>query len=96
MKITRREVEHVARLARLGLSEEEIERMRAQLDAILNYVDKLNELETREVPPTSHAIPMTNVFREDAVRPCLSQEEALANAPDRAEAFFRVPRILEE
>ncbi|HEY4719290.1 MAG TPA: Asp-tRNA(Asn)/Glu-tRNA(Gln) amidotransferase subunit GatC [Candidatus Methylomirabilis sp.] len=96
MKITRREVEHVARLARLGLSEEEIERMRAQLDAILNYVDKLNELETRDVPPTSHAIPMTNVFREDAVRPCLSQEEALANAPDRAEAFFRVPRILEE
>ncbi|MDZ4340605.1 MAG: Asp-tRNA(Asn)/Glu-tRNA(Gln) amidotransferase subunit GatC [candidate division NC10 bacterium] len=96
MKITRREVEHVARLARLGLSEEEIERMRAQLDAILNYVEKLNELETREVPPTSHAIPMTNVFREDAVRPCLSQEEALANAPDRAEAFFRVPRILEE
>ena len=96
MKITRREVEHVARLARLGLSEEEIERMRAQLDAILNYVDKLNELGTRDVPPTSHAIPMTNVFREDAVRPCLSQEEALANAPDRAEAFFRVPRILEE
>ena len=96
MKITRREVEHVARLARLGLSEEEIERMRAQLDAILNYVEKLNELETRDVPPTSHAIPMTNVFREDAVRPCLSQEEALANAPDRAEAFFRVPRILEE
>jgi aspartyl-tRNA(Asn)/glutamyl-tRNA(Gln) amidotransferase subunit C len=96
MKITRREVEHVARLARLGLSEEEIERMRAQLDAILNYVDKLNELETRDVPPTSHAIPMTNVFREDAVRPCLSQEEALANAPDRQEGFFRVPRILEE
>jgi aspartyl-tRNA(Asn)/glutamyl-tRNA(Gln) amidotransferase subunit C len=96
MKITRREVEHVARLARLGLSEEEIDRMRAQLDAILNYVDKLNELETRDVPPTSHAIPMTNVFREDAVRPCLSQEEALANAPDRQEGFFRVPRILEE
>ena len=70
--------------------------MRAQLDAILNYVDKLNELETRDVPPTSHAIPMTNVFREDAVRPCLSQEEALANAPDRQEGFFRVPRILEE
>jgi aspartyl-tRNA(Asn)/glutamyl-tRNA(Gln) amidotransferase subunit C len=96
VKITRQEVEHVARLARLGLSGEEIERMRAQLDAILSYVDKLNELETRDVPPTSHVLPVTNILREDAIRPSLSQEEALANAPDRQETFFRVPRILEE
>jgi aspartyl-tRNA(Asn)/glutamyl-tRNA(Gln) amidotransferase subunit C len=96
MKITRREVEHVARLARLGLSDEEKERMRAQLDAILTYVEKLNQLDTGEVKPTSHVIPMTNVFREDIVRPSLSQEQALANAPDRQDAFFRVPRILEE
>ncbi|MFQ5803885.1 MAG: Asp-tRNA(Asn)/Glu-tRNA(Gln) amidotransferase subunit GatC [Candidatus Methylomirabilales bacterium] len=96
MKITYEEVEHVARLARLALSEEERERMRAQLDAILTYIDKLNHLDTSQVEPTSHVIPMTNVFREDKVRPSLSQEQALANAPDRQEALFRVPRILEE
>ncbi len=96
MKITREQVEHVARLARLGLSDEEREMMRAQLDAILTYIDKLNQLDTDEVDPTSHVIPMTNVFREDAVSSCLSQEEALTNAPDREGALFRVPRILEE
>lgn len=96
MKITREEVEHVARLARLALSEEEREKMRAQLDAILTYIDKLNELDTSQAEPTSHVIPMNNVFRDDVVRPSLSQEEALVNAPDRHDAFFRVPRILEE
>ncbi len=96
MKISYDEVEHVGRLARLALSEEERERMRAQLDAILTYIDKLNELDTSQVEPTSHVIPMTNVFREDKVRPSLSQDQALANAPDRQEALFRVPRILEE
>jgi aspartyl-tRNA(Asn)/glutamyl-tRNA(Gln) amidotransferase subunit C len=96
VKISYEEVEHVARLARVALSEEERERMRAQLDAILTYIDKLNELDTSQVEPTSHVIPMTNVFREDKVRPSLSQEQALANAPDRQEALFRVPRILEE
>ncbi|MFQ5847218.1 MAG: Asp-tRNA(Asn)/Glu-tRNA(Gln) amidotransferase subunit GatC [Candidatus Methylomirabilales bacterium] len=96
MKITREEVDHVARLARLGLSDEESERMRAQLDAILSYIDKLNELDTGNVTPTSHVIPMTNVFRQDVVCPSLSQAQALANAPDSQEAFFRVPRILEE
>ena len=96
MKITREEVEHVARLARLALSEEEREKMRAQLDAILTYVDKLNQLDTSQAEPTSHVIPMTNIFREDKAGPSLSQEEALANAPDRQGALFRVPRILEE
>lgn len=96
MKITREQVEHVARLARLGLSDEEREMMRAQLDAILTYIDKLNELDTSKVNPTSHVIPMTNVFREDAVTSCLSQDEALANAPEREGVLFRVPRILEE
>ncbi len=96
MKISYDEVEHVGRLARLALSEEERERMRAQLDAILTYIDKLNELDTSQVEPTSHVIPMTNVFREDKVSPSLSQDQALANAPDRQEALFRVPRILEE
>ncbi|MFQ5882657.1 MAG: Asp-tRNA(Asn)/Glu-tRNA(Gln) amidotransferase subunit GatC [Candidatus Methylomirabilales bacterium] len=96
MKITREEVEHVARLARLGLSEEERQRMRSQLDSILAYIDKLNQLDTSQVEPTSHVIPMTDVYRGDAVCPSLPQEEALTNAPDRQEAFFRVPRILEE
>jgi aspartyl-tRNA(Asn)/glutamyl-tRNA(Gln) amidotransferase subunit C len=95
-KITRREVEHVARLARLALSEEEKELMTRQLDRILGYVDKLNELDTTQIEPTSHVIPMENVMREDAVRPSLSQDDALANAPDREPPFFRVPRIIED
>ncbi len=94
-KITRAEVEHVARLARLELTEDEKERMTAQLDAILGYVDKLNALDTSQVEPTTTVIPMVSVMRDDVVRPSLDREEALANAPDRADAFFRVPRIIE-
>jgi aspartyl-tRNA(Asn)/glutamyl-tRNA(Gln) amidotransferase subunit C len=96
MKITLQEVEHVARLARLALSDGEKEQMRSQLDRILGYIEKLNQLDTTTVEPTSHVIPMTNVFREDAVAPSLSRDEALANAPDRLEGFFRVPRIIEQ
>ena len=95
MKITMQEVEHVARLARLELNEREKETMRAQLDSILSYIDKLNELDTSGVEPTSHVLPMTNVFREDEVQSSLAQEDALANAPDRHDLFFRVPKILE-
>ncbi|MFQ5521405.1 MAG: Asp-tRNA(Asn)/Glu-tRNA(Gln) amidotransferase subunit GatC [Candidatus Methylomirabilia bacterium] len=95
-KITIAEVEHVARLARLDLSPEEKERMRSQLDAILTYIDKLRELDTAGVEPTAHVIPMTNVMRDDAVRPCLPREEMLANAPERDGDFFRVPKIIEE
>jgi aspartyl-tRNA(Asn)/glutamyl-tRNA(Gln) amidotransferase subunit C len=94
-KITRAEVEHVARLARLELTEDEKERMTAQLDAILGYMDKLNALDTSQVEPTTTVIPMVSVMRRDVVRPSLDREEALANAPDRADAFFRVPRIFE-
>ena len=96
MKITLQEVEHVARLARLALSDEEKEQMRSQLDRILGYIEKLNQLETSGVEPTSHVIPMTNVFREDAVVPSLPRGEALGNAPDPHEGFFRVPRIIEQ
>ncbi|MFQ5521662.1 MAG: Asp-tRNA(Asn)/Glu-tRNA(Gln) amidotransferase subunit GatC [Candidatus Methylomirabilia bacterium] len=95
-KITIAEVEHVARLARLDLSPEEKERMRSQLDAILTYIDKLRELDTAGVEPTAHVIPMTNVMRDDAVRPCVPREEMLANAPEREGDFFRVPKIIEE
>ena len=95
-KITRAEVEHVARLARLGLAEDEKERMTLQLDAILGYIDKLNALDTSRVEPTTTVIPMVSVMRDDVVRPSLDREEAMANAPDRADAFFRVPRIIED
>ena len=95
-KITRQEVEHVARLARLELAEAEKELMTAQLDAILDYIGKLNQLDTGAVEPTSTVIPMVSVMREDEVRPSLTQDEALANAPDREDIFFRVPRIIED
>ncbi len=95
-KITRREVEHVARLARLELSEEEKEQMTAQLDSILGYMEKLNQVDTSGVEPTTTVIPMVSVMREDEIRPSLTQEEALANAPDREDVFFRVPRIIED
>ena len=94
--ISREEVQHVARLARLHLTDEEAERMREQLDAILEYVDKLRELDVGGVEPTAHAVPLINVMRDDALAPSLPQEAALANAPDRAGEFFRVPRIIED
>jgi aspartyl-tRNA(Asn)/glutamyl-tRNA(Gln) amidotransferase subunit C len=95
-KITLTEVEHVARLARLELTETEKELMTAQLDAILDYIGKLNQLDTSAVEPTSTVIPMVSVMREDEVRPSLTQDEALANAPDREGIYFRVPRIIED
>ena len=94
--ISREDVEHVARLARLALSDAEVERMREQLSGILAYIDTLRALDTAGVEPTSHAVPLVNVMRDDEPRPCLSQDEALANAPDRSDAFFRVPRIIED
>jgi aspartyl-tRNA(Asn)/glutamyl-tRNA(Gln) amidotransferase subunit C len=95
MKITRAEVEHVARLARLVLSAEEAETFTGQMDAILAYVDKLNELDTAGIIPTSHAVPVENAFRADEVRPSIGIDNALANAPDRVEGFFRVPKVIE-
>jgi aspartyl-tRNA(Asn)/glutamyl-tRNA(Gln) amidotransferase subunit C len=95
-KISLKEVEHVARLARLDLSQADKERMRAQLDSILAYIDKLRTLDIEGVEPTSHAVPMTNVMREDTPRPSLPQATMLANAPDRSGDFFRVPKIIEE
>ena len=94
--ISRDDVEHVARLARLALTEPEKERMREQLDAILTYIDKLRALDVEGVEPTSHAVPLVNVMRDDEVTPCLAREEAAANAPDPFGEFFRVPRILED
>jgi aspartyl-tRNA(Asn)/glutamyl-tRNA(Gln) amidotransferase subunit C len=90
------DVQHVARLARLALGDDELARMRDQLSAILRYVAKLEELDVTGVPPTSHAVPLVNVMRDDENQPCLDQEAALANAPDRAGELFRVPRIIED
>ena len=94
--ISREEVQHVARLARLHLTDEEAERMREQLDAILAYIDKLRSVDTAGVEPTSHAVPLTNVMREDEPRPSFPLADMLANAPEAAGDFFRVPRIIEE
>ncbi len=95
MKITKEEVAHVAKLARLELTEEEQATFTGQMDAILAYVDKLNELDTTGIIPTAHAVPMENAFREDLVVPSIGVDNALANAPDRVEGFFRVPKVIE-
>jgi aspartyl-tRNA(Asn)/glutamyl-tRNA(Gln) amidotransferase subunit C len=95
MKITREQVENVARLARLAISEREKELFTRQLGEILTYIEKLKELDTSKVDPTSHVLPIKNIFREDEVRPSLPREEILKNAPDRTEEFFRVPKIIE-
>jgi aspartyl-tRNA(Asn)/glutamyl-tRNA(Gln) amidotransferase subunit C len=94
--ISRDDVVHVARLARLELGEADIERMREELNAILSYIDKLKELDVEGVAPTSHAVPLVNVMREDEVTPCLPGDEMLANAPDRVGDLVRVPRIIED
>ena len=86
----------MARLSRLALTDQEIERMREQLSSILEYIDELRALDTAGVEPTSHAVPMVNVMRDDETRPCLSQDEALANAPERSGDYARVPKIIEE
>ena len=95
MKITRAEVEHVARLARLELSDEEQTTFTGQMDAILAYVEKLNELDTDGIVPTAHAVPMENAFRDDVPILPIGVDSALANAPDRVESFFRVPKVIE-
>lgn len=96
MAISREDVEHVARLARLALSEEEILLFQEQLGRILEHAAKVTTLPTEGVPPTSHATPMAGVLRPDEPSPGLSQKEALAPAPETEDGHFRVPRILEE
>ena len=93
-KITRQEVRHVALLARLELSEAEEERMTGQMNSILEYMDKLNELETRDVEPTTHAIQLQNVFRPDSVQSSLDRKDSLANAPGTDGVNFVVPRVI--
>ena len=94
--ITRDELAHLARLARLALDEEELDRFAPQLDVIITAVSRISELDTADVPPTSHALPLTNVTRPDEVRPGLTQSQALAMAPAAEDGRFRVPRVLGE
>jgi aspartyl-tRNA(Asn)/glutamyl-tRNA(Gln) amidotransferase subunit C len=95
-RLTREEVRKVAVLSRLEFSDEQAEAYAGQLSRILDFVEKLNELDTSGVEPTSHALQLTNVLREDAVRPSLPREAALANAPEQEAGCFRVPPIIQE
>jgi aspartyl-tRNA(Asn)/glutamyl-tRNA(Gln) amidotransferase subunit C len=97
MSISKKDVEHVARLARLALSEEEKERYTAQLGSILGYIEKLNQMNTENVPPTTHVLPLSNVWREDRMEPSTlgSPEEILANAPEREGPLFKVKKVIE-
>lgn len=94
MKISKKEVEHVAHLARLTLTDEELVKMTGQLDNILSYVDKLKELDTRQVVPTSHVFSVSNAFREDVEKESLSQAEAVRNGPQQDGEMFQVPKII--
>ena len=93
MAITREDVVHVARLARLAIPEDEIERVREELSAILDAVGKVAELDLANVEPTSHPLELVNVWADDEPRPSLAREDALANAPDPADGAFRVPAV---
>lgn len=90
------DVDHVARLARLGLSSEEKDRLALQLGIILEHAERVQQVAASDVPPTSHPVPRSNVFRSDDPRPCLPREEALAGAPEEEAGLFKVPRIVEQ
>jgi len=95
MKLSREEVEHIAELARLALSDEELALYQGQLSAILEYFERLQELDTEAIPPTATVLPLRSVMRDDEVRPPFPREEILANAPAAEEGCFKVPAVLE-
>jgi len=96
MPIARDDVAHLARLSRLALAEDELDRLAAQLEVIIAAVARIQEVTVAGIPPTSHAVPLVNVFREDTVVPCLDAETVLSQAPAVEQQRFRVPRILAE
>jgi aspartyl-tRNA(Asn)/glutamyl-tRNA(Gln) amidotransferase subunit C len=96
VSISKEQVEHIAQLARLSLAPDEVERFTEQLNDILRFAEKLNELDTEGVEPTSHVMPMTNVLREDEVKPSWPRERVLVNAPEQKDGMFRVPPVFEE
>jgi aspartyl-tRNA(Asn)/glutamyl-tRNA(Gln) amidotransferase subunit C len=95
MKITRKDVENVALLSRLELGESDIVKFTGQLNAILDYVDMLDKVNTEGVQPTAHVLPLKNVMRADEVKPSLPREDALANAPEQEDGYFKVPKVME-
>ncbi len=95
MKITKDDVKHIARLSRLYVTDEEMETFSNQLSSIIEYVEQLNSLNTSDIEPTSHIIPLKNVIRSDIIEPSLPAENALKNAPNAVGAFYRVPKIIE-
>jgi len=95
MSINQQEIEHVAKLARLSLRDDEKQLFTGQMEAILAYVETLNELNTDGISPTSHAVPMENAFRPDCVTSSIGHDRALTNAPDTNETYFRVPPVIE-
>ena len=95
-KIDEPQVRKVAKLARLELTDAEVQEFTGQLSAILEYVEKMNELDTGNVEPLAHCLPVSNVFRKDCVKESLGTEKTLANAPQRDGEFFKVPKILDE
>jgi len=96
IKIDEAQVRRVAVLGRLELSDQEVSQFSAQLSAIFEYIEKLNELDTDSVEPLAHCLPVHNVFREDVPRPSLSNDDVLANAPEREDEYFKVPKILDD
>ena len=94
MSVSKADVENIAKLARLEVSEEEKEKFVGQVNQILEYVGKLNEINTDDVEPLSHTLDIKNVFREDKVKESLTQEKALENAPSKTDKFFRVPKVV--
>jgi aspartyl-tRNA(Asn)/glutamyl-tRNA(Gln) amidotransferase subunit C len=94
--ISRDEVAHLASLARLAVTEDELTTFAGQLDVILRSVATVGEVAADDIPPTTHAVPLVNVFREDVAVPCLTQQQALSGAPAAEDGRFRVPRILGE
>jgi len=95
MKLSREEVLHIARLARVGLTDEDVDRLREQLSDILENFEILQKVDTTDVPPTAQSIPLQNVTKDDAVDPSLPQEQILANAPRKEGQYFRVKAVLE-
>jgi aspartyl-tRNA(Asn)/glutamyl-tRNA(Gln) amidotransferase subunit C len=96
MSISREQVLHIARLARVGVEDEEVERFAHQLSDILDYFERLSAVDTADVPPTAHTLPLHNVWRDDQPEPCLDPEAVMANAPQREGGLFRVKAILDE
>ncbi len=96
MSLTPEQVRHIARLARLGLEDAEVDRFASQLSEILDYFERLRQVDTEGVPPTAHTLPLHNVFRDDQPAPSMDPEQTLANAPQREDDLFRVRAVLDE